>query len=324
MATDTQAKSTYTQYREDISKMLEYCGDYGIRIPEAIGKEISKLPDPPPETPPPTPDQLTDVISVHGKLSALIAPATPRSLDATEFPPRSTRAWLTYGLIGFLILAAAVGVAGYIKTLPVAQPPAKSPDTQPGKPPEKPADAPKAIGHHGFVVAGLRSSVLAQAGVGVVPSVTAELNRTQWNYFYAAALGAAFNGLFTAYKYLLNRSFDHGYVVVYVIRFVLGLVAGMILGNLGAGLFAGDTTLSKLGPGMISLLGGYSAEAVRQILDRLVEVLVSVVRGKGDTAAAERVNVAKDVLEVSEAAAKANSADEVRSKLNALLRKLRQ
>jgi len=99
----------------------------------------------------------------------------------------------------------------------------------------------------------------------------------------------------------------------------------MILGNLGAGLFTGDTTLSKLGPGMISLLGGYSAEAVRQILDRLVEVMVSTVRGKDDAAGAERLNVAKDVLSVAETAtASANTPPEVREKLNTLLRKLRQ
>lgn len=150
------------------------------------------------------------------------------------------------------------------------------------------------------------------------------LTPEQLNFLYAAILGAAFNGLLTAYKYLRNRSFDPNYVGLYVIRFCVGVVAGIILANLGAELFKSNDTLSKLAPGIIALLGAYSAEAVRQILDRLVEVLLTVVKGK-DTSSEERLAIAKDVLSVSQAAASnPTTPADVKSKLDGLLKKLQK
>jgi hypothetical protein len=162
-------------------------------------------------------------------------------------------------------------------------------------------------------------------GYGLVHPPEEAQRRTQWNFFYAAILGAALNGLLTMYRYLVNRSFDPGYVVVYVIRFFVGVLSGLIVGNLGSGLFKTQETLREVGPGVIALLGGYSAEAVKQIRDRLVEVLVSVVRGKDDAAKAQRIDVAKDVLAVAQSAA-VNPATPapVREQLDALLLKLRR
>jgi len=135
-------------------------------------------------------------------------------------------------------------------------------------------------------------------------------------------LGAAFSGLLTAYSYLKSSSFDPHYATIYVIRFVVGLVAGVILANLGFGLFSGNDTIIKLGPGIIALIGGYSAEAVRQILDRLVEILVTAVRGK-DTTTDERLAVAKDVLSIAQTAASdPNTPANVKDKLDGLLKKL--
>src|SRR6185503_9358434 len=99
--------------------------------------------------------------------------------------------------------------------------------------------------------------------------------RLQLNFLAAAALGSAFAGLLIASDYLKNRTFDPRYLPVYYIRFFVGLLAGSILANLGSQLFEGNSTIATLGPGIIALLGGYSAEAVKQILDRLVEVLVT-------------------------------------------------
>src|SRR4029077_16789989 len=69
----------------------------------------------------------------------------------------------------------------------------------------------------------------------------------------------------------------------YITRFVIGMVAGVILAYVWAYLFsdqaASKSALSYFSPGIIGILGGFSAEAVQQILQRLVEVLLSLVRG---------------------------------------------
>ncbi|MGD2116294.1 MAG: hypothetical protein PVG07_14665 [Acidobacteriota bacterium] len=96
-----------------------------------------------------------------------------------------------------------------------------------------------------------------------------------------AGLGAAFNALFTAYRYLVQRTFDPKYNMTYVIRFFLGLIAGVVLAGIidPSALSQEGGVLAKLGPGVIALLGGYAAEAVQLILGRIVEMLVALVRG---------------------------------------------
>ena len=110
----------------------------------------------------------------------------------------------------------------------------------------------------------------------------------QGNLVFAAGLGASFFGLFNVHEYVKTRTFDPTYNSVYLIRFVLGVTSGLILGNVGTSAFAGNQQLVALGPGVIALLGGFSAEAVYQILQRLVEIMEAVVKGNNDDAAAAR------------------------------------
>ena len=106
------------------------------------------------------------------------------------------------------------------------------------------------------------------------------------NWCFAAALGAVFYVLFTALSYVKDRTFDPRYNPLYVIRFVLGVLAGLILAIvLGAPLFNKNTTISGLGPSVIALLGGFSTEAVYQVLQRLVDMLLAAIRGDNSDAA---------------------------------------
>jgi hypothetical protein len=101
------------------------------------------------------------------------------------------------------------------------------------------------------------------------------------NAFFGAGLGASFYVLLNTQSYLVTRSFDPKYNSVYAARFITGLVAGVILANaLGPVLQKQlESTQFGLTPGILAILGGYAAEAVQQILQRLVEVLLAVVRG---------------------------------------------
>jgi len=111
------------------------------------------------------------------------------------------------------------------------------------------------------------------------------------NWCFAAALGAVFYVLFTAHNYVKDRTFDPRYNSLYVIRFVLGVLAGLILAIvLGAPLLSKNSTVSSLGPAVIVLLGGFSTEAVYQILQRLVDMLLAAVRGDDSNAAKARAS----------------------------------
>jgi hypothetical protein len=121
--------------------------------------------------------------------------------------------------------------------------------------------------------------------------VSLSLKWFTWNYVIGAGLGSSFYALFTAHDYVKQRTFDPRYNSVYMIRFVLGVISGIILANLP--IFGQNPTLKSLGPGVLALLGGFSAEAVNQVLQRLVEVLIAVVKGSGSDVAEAQLEQSK-------------------------------
>ena len=126
------------------------------------------------------------------------------------------------------------------------------------------------------------------------------------NAFFGAALGASFYILLNTQSYLVTRSFDPKYNSVYAARFITGVVAGVILAN-ALGLVVQqhlESTKFGLTPGILAILGGYAAEAVQQILQRLVEVLLAAIRGD-----------ASAQVEAKAALAQADRDAKVRSKL---------
>lgn len=115
------------------------------------------------------------------------------------------------------------------------------------------------------------------------------------NSIFGAGLGAAFYILIRTQKYLVNRSFDPKYNNVYLARFATGVVSGFLLSIFIKDHLPGGN-LAKLTPGMIAILGGFSAEAVEQILQRMVEVLVTFVRGDGAAQAKAELTATKTKL----------------------------
>ena len=63
---------------------------------------------------------------------------------------------------------------------------------------------------------------------------------------------------------------------------MIGIVAGVILAQLSNAIVPVDKSgdlFRKLGPGVIAIIGGYSAEAVQLILQRLADIITAMVRG---------------------------------------------
>ncbi len=99
------------------------------------------------------------------------------------------------------------------------------------------------------------------------------------NLLAAAALGAGFYSLSTSHRYVRDRTFDPQYNQLYVVRFVLGVAAGVILSvGIGESYFPDQ----NLGKGLLAIVGGYSADAVSEILQRLADTLLTIVKGSPD------------------------------------------
>lgn len=116
------------------------------------------------------------------------------------------------------------------------------------------------------------------------------LNEFHWTL--AAALGAGFYTLFSVYDYVRDRTYDPSYNGVYIVRFILGVIAGLVLANIFPfrSISPDDPNLSRA---VVALLGGFSTEAVNQILQRLVDVMIAAVRGSGADAAKARLDELK-------------------------------
>jgi len=111
----------------------------------------------------------------------------------------------------------------------------------------------------------------------------------------AATLGSAFYSLFTANYYLKEKLYDASYDGIYRIRFLLGIFAGIILGLFAPTLLSDFAeTTAQIGQTTLALVGGFSAEAVLKILQRVSVTLVTLVNGDQK----EQVEAEKKKLEV--------------------------
>jgi hypothetical protein len=107
----------------------------------------------------------------------------------------------------------------------------------------------------------------------------------------AAGLGSSFYALHTASSYIKSGTFDPKYNNTYLIRLVLGLLSGLILAyflkdllhlntaKAGGGTEDPGAKVALIGVSALALVGGYAAEAVAQILDRVSETLVALISG---------------------------------------------
>jgi xanthosine utilization system XapX-like protein len=129
------------------------------------------------------------------------------------------------------------------------------------------------------------------------------LPESELTWCCAAALGAVFYVLFTALGYVKDRTFDPRYTPLYVIRFVLGILAGLILAIvLKDSQFIKNPAIKDMSLSVIALLGGFSTEAVYQILQRLVDILVAAVRGDNSDAVKAKAsgNAQKELLTLAD------------------------
>lgn len=300
----------------DINLMLEYSLNKGIPISDQTQGELPWFYS--------VEDAVIDstglarLIKIHGLLCRIIEPATPRSLVATKGTlGKGSRKTTVF--IFFLIIATILGFLGYLYSLGTWG--WNSSTTL-----HWPSDTPQTELSGTVITASLfPSPIMAKSGAKLIKKDDQGISgRESLNYLCAALIGSAFYGLLKAYGYIRKRIFDPDYILTYIIRLFLGIISGVILAMFGSELLEGTDTFSRLGPGIVALLGGYSAEAVRQVLDRAVEVSITVVQGR-DSFTQDRMDMSKDILSIAEEAAKdENTPNIVKEKLEALMKKLQR
>ena len=297
-------KEQFQPIFEEIKEMLNYAREEGKVVPEPLRLQLAELctmreqkgsssSDPCVETTPQTSSNkpaltaegnlFAKALEVHSGLSQLVAPANPVTIRATsdDWKLYWKRRWAIYFLlvISIFSLVMFLGSAFFRDRAAYTSKTGNGSGSLTAPQSEEQRVAAEAQ-------AGLKSSSQPQDDSSNLCGILMLLA--------AAGLGSGFYGLYTAYDYYVNRTYDPRYNQTYLVRYILGLTAGTILGYfgtnmLGAGSSAGPATAAEtaktasmakdLGPSVLALVGGYAAEAVSQILQRMAETLVTVVRG---------------------------------------------
>lgn len=109
----------------------------------------------------------------------------------------------------------------------------------------------------------------------------------QLQYVAAAALGASFFSLYKANDFVTRSTFDPRHESTYWVRIGLGVIAGTILANF-VNIDISEATSETFEKATVAMLGGFSADVVKRILNRLVETLESLVKGNASDLIASR------------------------------------
>lgn len=195
-------------------------------------------------------ERLSRALKVHGELSSFVSPVTPVSLRTTELDRR--------GLFRHLRVAnRAIDFIGMVTFVALIL----------------------------FVILQLLSQYLTlhmdkyDLYKDVLSTVAV---------FIGAALGSGIHSSLTALPHIQRRTFDPQYNPFYMLQLLIGIAAGTIFGLFGPALVGETNAIVTLVPGLLAIVGGFSADAVMQILRRLAETLETAVKGSGGERAEER------------------------------------
>jgi disulfide bond formation protein DsbB len=286
----TPPNDDMTQVISEYRQMFRYVNSLGLAFDEKTQTALNAVGADPEKA------SFADLMTAHGALAKIVAPATPLSLEATEPAPGPMGTLRRPALVLWMIVVAVLAGIGFTWSEIYIQ---KGPSTAA-------CSAQCQLLPAGGAIPPAANSTTSTTGSTTTTTVTGQITKSTdqtptkppeqkpvtpamiINWCFAASLGAVFYVLFTVHEYVKDRTFDPRYNTVYLIRFVLGVLSGLIMASLiGPSLFASSTSaqIKGLGPAVLALLGGFSTEAVYQILQRMVDILVAAVKGDGADAA---------------------------------------
>ncbi|MFS8930358.1 hypothetical protein [Cupriavidus taiwanensis] len=96
---------------------------------------------------------------------------------------------------------------------------------------------------------------------------------------FCAGLGASFASLFQVHGYIARGTYDPKYDAAYAAQLILGIMSGLILVEMLPPQLFDSAGMRSFGKPALSMLGGFSATAVHRLLQRIVEIVETAVRG---------------------------------------------
>ena len=252
------------QVFQECRTMAEYALSNGLAVPVDVVETIAAAgQDPLPEATDAAKTGLDRLVSAHQTLSGLVKPALPRTILLLDREQKSNNIW---GFLGPVSIIRQMMIAAFISTA-------------------------------SFILIALSPDITVGAG-DIFQSHGWPLLLNLLFYISAAGLGASFAALYKANSYITRGTFDPTYHTSYWIRFCLGLIAGLVLsvmvsdsalhgaeGQAGNALNAASSITANdfLNPAflrpMLAMLGGFSADLLYTILNRLVETTASLFQG---------------------------------------------
>jgi hypothetical protein len=234
-------------------------------------------------------DDTIDLINIHKHLSEVVAPATPGTIKFTKptvnFP--FTKAINTIPFIRNLMVSCIICLLLFVITLILTNIPDKN--------------------IQGKILGFELRSVIYFFGPQVSDMIKLLLSSALGSYFYS---------IYTANKYFVSRTFDKKYVTFYNNRIIIGIIAGFILSYIinfnilncqvtkeilsdGRTIehYPNKDIISQLPKILLALLGGFSADGVIRILNRIVAMLIALVQGETKDILQEKEQYWKNKLE---------------------------
>jgi hypothetical protein len=296
------------QLLAECDAMLRYAFAGGLQVPAGAVETAAQIegmlspagPAPAGGSPPAPAIPLPVLAQLHGQLSRLVAPATPRTIRLLD-TDRSRDGLLSImgplPNVRRLMGAAAVCTAAFVFT-------SLSPliDSR-----------------------AMAADIYAMSGLPLLVALCFLLS--------AAGMGSTFHALFTAQGFVAEGTYDPRHDASYWIRVGLGIVAGLLMAVL-IPVDAGTQSATMTKP-LLALLGGFSAGLVYNVLRRLVDTVESLFKGdqkdlhkrqedlqrtaSQHASMQARVDVAEQLIGLRDELAKGTPPGQINERLSAML-----
>ena len=305
---DQQSKTLLGQLQLEAEAMARYTLLHGLAVPPEMIAELARLTEPPADAfgradadkaANALGARARELASIHGKLTHIVAPATPQGITLLDTHRRQGRRFGWLGPVP-LIRALTVTAIGFLIALVAT---ALSPDVN---------------------STNIDRGLLASSGTTLL-----------WNTLFllcCAGLGAAFAALFQAHRYIANSTYDPKYDASYGARLILGVIAGLILVEMLPSEIFTNGGLHNFRKPTFAMLGGFSATVVHRLLQHLVDTVETLVQGDASSqthasvatqrahAATERVQSQNDLaarmLDLQQSLDAGATTDEIKQRLS--------
>lgn len=247
--TESNCKYYDAKLLREADVMCDYAMANGLAVPATLLKNrailVAKAKDGL------TVDEIGELASIHQQVNRIVAPATPQALLLMETERQKSNMFSFIGVVPIIRHIMLVSVLFLISFILIGQ--LEVVDDK-----------------------NLQRGILGSSGWEAVAVL---------GYLVSCAgLGACFTSLYRLNNYISDATYDPRYDSTYWASILLGVIAGLFISELlhatfFAGSENGSDSVTSLGKPALALLGGFSANMVYKILQRMVDSIESLFKG---------------------------------------------